>query len=193
MKLFFFGITATLAILIGLAYLGVTLGWMPANADARPPRIEEWAAKSSLHAALRRNAPRVANPVARRDANLIAGIKLYGANCAACHGVADGRASTIAVGLYQHAPQLGKHGVTDDPQGVTFWKIQHGIRFTGMPAYTRTLSVQQIWQVSLFLKNMNSLSGSAQSAWRALKNPVAIAPAAAQPKYRYRYREGGRR
>jgi len=41
------------------------------------------------------------------DANLIAGIKLYAADCALCHGAADGKASAIAEGLYQRAPQLG--------------------------------------------------------------------------------------
>lgn len=37
---------------------------MPANADSKPPRIERWVARTSLHAALAREAPTVANPVA---------------------------------------------------------------------------------------------------------------------------------
>lgn len=182
MKLFFLGVIVTLLVLASIAYFGVVLGWLPANADATPSHLETWAAKRSLNVTLRREEPKTQDPVALNDASLIAGIKLYGTNCSACHGVANGRASTIAVGMYQKAPQLGKHGVTDDPPGETFWKIQHGIRFTGMPSYTRTLSTRQMWQISLFLKHMDTLPAVAQRAWLALKNPVAIAPASAQPK-----------
>jgi len=181
MKGFMLGVVMTLAMLVGAAYLVVTQGWVPANADSPPSHLERWAAQESLHKTLRRDAPRTPNPVALTDANLLAGIKLYGANCAACHGVANGLASAIAVGLYQHAPQLGKHGVTDDPEGVTYWKIKHGIRLTGMPAFSATLADKQIWQMTLFLKHMNALSPVAQKAWKALRNPVQIAPASAQP------------
>ncbi|MDE2511967.1 MAG: hypothetical protein KGL74_12665 [Elusimicrobia bacterium] len=98
------GVVSTLlAGLLG-AYLFVANGCMPANADAPPPALEKWAARKSLHATIDREAPTTPNPVAVTDANLIAGVKLYAANCAVCHGGADGVASNIARGLYQHAP-----------------------------------------------------------------------------------------
>lgn len=166
------------AIVAGLlfGYVGVTQGLLiPANADARPGKLEAWAARSSLHATLRREASKQENPLPATDQNLIAGIKLYGENCAVCHGVADGAASTIAVGLYQHAPQLGKHGVEDDSAGETYWKIDHGIRLTGMPAFGPTLKDEQLWQLTLFLQKMDTLSPAAQRVWKALKNPAPIA------------------
>ncbi len=186
MRGFILGIVLTLAVSVGGAYAAVSQGWVPANADSPPSSLEAWAARTSLHMTLDREAPRTPDPVALTDANLVAGIKLYGANCAACHGVADGMASNIAVGLYQHAPQLGRHGVTDDPEGVTFWKIKHGIRLTGMPAFSNTLADTQIWQMTLFLKHMDALSPAAEKAWKALANPVQIAPKSAQPPPRRR-------
>jgi hypothetical protein len=69
------GIAGTLAVLALLAYAAVKLGAIPANADAKPPAIERWAARTSLHAALARGAPRTPNPVPLTDENLIAGIK----------------------------------------------------------------------------------------------------------------------
>jgi thiosulfate dehydrogenase len=162
------GIAATVAAGLLGAYLFVSFGLMPANADAPPPALEKWAARKSLAATIARQAPTIPNPVAVSDANLIAGVKLYAANCAACHGAADGAASNIAKGLYQHAPQLGKHGVTDDEEGETYWKICHGIRMTGMPSYRGTLSETQMWQVTLFLKHMDELTPGALKAWKAL-------------------------
>jgi mono/diheme cytochrome c family protein len=183
MKGFLLGIITTLVVFFLVAYIGITQGLLiPANADAKPPALEKWAASRSLNATIRREMTTDPNPVALTDANLDAGIKLYGENCAACHGVASGPPSKIAVGLYQHAPQLGRHGVEDDPDGETLWKIQHGIRLTGMPAYTSTLSMQQMWTIALFLKHMDALPVGPRNVWEAMKNPVALAPASALPK-----------
>jgi mono/diheme cytochrome c family protein len=48
-------------------------------------------------------------------------------------------------------------GVTDDPAGVTYWKVANGIRLTGMPGYSSSLSSDQMWQVSLLLANADKL------------------------------------
>ena len=72
--------------------------------------------------------------------------------------------------MYPVAPQLwqkhGKHGVvgvSDDEPGETYWKVAHGIRLTGMPAYSHVLSETQMWQVSLLLANAD----------KELPNPVS--------------------
>lgn len=167
---FVLGVVATLVALAFFVYIGVQAGLLPANADARPSHLERWAAKTSLHATLRREASRAPNPLALTDANLAAGIKVYGQNCAVCHGAATFAPSNIARGLYQFAPQLGKYGVEDDPAGVIYWKVTHGIRFTGMPSFARTLSDEQRWQVTLFLQRMDKLPPAAERLWRAVKS-----------------------
>jgi len=124
---------------------------LPANADGKPSRLERWAAQTSLRTTLEREAPKGPNPLPLDDANLIAGIKLYAANCAICHGASEGKPSNIALGVYQKPPQLVKDGVEDDPEGVTYWKVAHGIRFTAMPAFGKALEDRQLWQLTLFL------------------------------------------
>jgi mono/diheme cytochrome c family protein len=155
------------------AYAFVSLGMMPASADVKPPAIERWAAKRSLNATIARDAGDKPNPLSTNDENLLAGIKLYSVNCAVCHGAADGKASAIANGLYVHAPQLAKHGVEDDPASETYWKLAHGIRFTGMPAFGNSLSEKQIWQIALFLAHMDQLSGAPKAAWERLPSASA--------------------
>lgn len=163
------GVVLTLAAIALMGYVGVRAGLMPANADAKPSQMEAWAARTSLHATLAREAPKGDNPQPLNDANLIAGIKLYAANCAVCHGGFAGKASNIAEGLYQKPPQLASDGVEDDPDGVTYWKVAHGIRLTGMPAFSSTLAEDQIWQVALFLKHMDSLPPAPQRLWKTVK------------------------
>jgi thiosulfate dehydrogenase len=184
-KGFLLGVLATIVAALVVAYVGVTQGFLiPANADARPSALERWVASRSLKASIARQMPADPNPVAPTDANFLAGIKLYAQNCAACHGTPGERPSTIAIGLYQHAPQLPRHGVEDDPPGETFWKIKHGIRLTGMPSYTRSLTDVQIWTLALFLKHMNALPPRPQRYWKTVKNPVALAPKSALPSPR---------
>ena len=163
---FLLGIGATLLLMLVGGWVMVTFGLLPANSDAVPSALETWAAKKSLGATLAREAPKKDNPVPLTDANLLAGMTLYVRNCAVCHGRADGSPSVIARGLYQEAPQLAKDGVEDDPPGVTYWKIAHGIRFTAMPSFDRTLTDEDVWRLVLFLSHMDKLPASVGTTWQ---------------------------
>ena len=177
---FFFGIVFSAVVAAVGGYAIVYSGIIPGNADARPGSLEKFIARTDLRAVLRNEAPQQANPVALTDANLIAGIRLYSTHCAACHGTAAGNAAPtdIAKGEYPAPPQLGSDGVEDDPQGWTFWKIKHGIRWTGMPGWKHELDDNQIWKLSLFLKHMDKLPPGPQTAWQAVGHggPAAGAP-----------------
>jgi thiosulfate dehydrogenase len=166
------GIVATIAATLVVGYILVQSGYIPANADATPGPIETWIARTSLDATLNREAPKAPNPIAMTDTNLIDGIKLYADHCAICHGTENGSvsASPVAKGLYPRPPQLATDGVEDDPEGVSFWKIKHGIRLTGMPSWKDSLTDQQIWTLALFLKHMDKLPPTAQAAWQKVRN-----------------------
>ncbi|HEY1428847.1 MAG TPA: cytochrome c [Candidatus Tumulicola sp.] len=159
------GVVLTLVLIAAGGYAMLRFGLVPANADAQPNGMEAWAARASLRATMHR-VPKVTNPLPLDDQNVLAGIKLYAQNCAVCHGDSTGNPSNIAKGLYQHAPQFAEHGVEDDQDWATYWKVTHGIRWTGMPAFGQSLSDTQIWQIALFVKHMDALSPAAQRAWK---------------------------
>jgi mono/diheme cytochrome c family protein len=79
--------------------------------------------------------------------------------------------TAIAAGMYPAPPLLleGK-GVTDDPAGESYWKIFNGLRLTGMPGFSKSLSETQMWQLALLLANADKLPASAKSA---LVAPIA--------------------
>lgn len=162
------GIVGTLAVIAIVAYGIVALGLIPANADGPMLPGERWAAKQSLHAAIDREAPALQNPLQASEPNELAGAKLYDVHCAVCHGASDSRPTYVGFGLYQPAPTFGRHGVEDDPDGETYWKITHGVRFTGMPSFGKSLSDTQRWQLTTFLKNMDRLAPAAQTAWKKI-------------------------
>lgn len=166
-KGFILGIVVAIAAAIAGGYFFITSGMLPAGQDVTPGALEKWAAKKSLRAAMSREAQGLKSPLPSSDDNLSAGIALYVARCQVCHGGPDGVPSSIAKGLTPNAPQLAKDGVEDDPEGTIYWKIAHGIRFTGMPAFRQAFSEREMWQITLFAKRMNALPPGARQAWAA--------------------------
>jgi thiosulfate dehydrogenase len=169
MRRFILGVVATLVVFAVCGFVAVQFGLVPATADVAPPAIEKWAARTSLNATIDRAAPKPPYPVASSDAAIVAGAKLYTQHCAMCHGSAVGKPTMLAKGLYVQPPQFVKHGVDDDPAGETYWKIEHGIRFTAMPSYKDRLTEEQIWQIAYFLKNVpDHLPAQAQAEWHKI-------------------------
>jgi thiosulfate dehydrogenase len=171
-KGFVFGLLTALILLAIGGYLFVSTGTLPAGQDVTPGRLEKWAARTSLRATVRREARALSSPFQPNDENLMAGIALYRTHCQVCHGGPDAEASSIAKGLSPKGPQLAKDGVEDDPEGVIYWKVAHGIRFTGMPAFGKSLDERDLWKVTLFLKHMEALPPAPRQAWLDAKAGV---------------------
>lgn len=163
---FILGVVATLVAFSVVVFVAVKFGLVPATADVPPPPMEKFMARMSLAATIDREAPQPPYPVASSAAAIVAGAKLYTQHCAMCHGSGVGAPNALAKGLYIRPPQFAKHGVDDDPEGETYWKIEHGIRFTAMPSYKGSLTEEQIWQLTYFMKNLpDHLPPEAQAEW----------------------------
>ena len=180
MRGFIGGFVAALVVLALVVFVAVETGIVPARADGSPMPGERWAARTSLAATIRREEPKPPYPFPPNDAEIAHGATLYVQNCAVCHGTANSTPNAIARGLgVIKPPQFNKHGVSDDPEGETYWKIEHGIRFTGMPSYAKSLDEQSIWQITYFMKHVpDSLPAQAKSIW---ENPAQVAPPTPMP------------
>jgi len=156
----------------GLAF--AWLGYLPTNADAIPPRIEDRIASAALDASVEHHAPHVNNPVSPTDENLIDGMKIYTMNCALCHGSPDYKPSPLEHSFYPPPPQLLLDPL-DDPEWRTYYVIRTGVRYTGMPAWNKALSEEQMWKVTAFLSRLEKLPAGVQEQW---KNSFGVAPRA---------------
>ncbi len=174
-RAFLNGIVFTVAIIAAAVIVAVYEGLMPAGADTKASRPEQWAAKTSLRATIKRESKNLTNPLQPTDDNLIAGVHLYADNCAVCHGASDGKPSRIAQGFYIKAPQLATDGVEDDPEGVTYWKLAHGIRFSAMPSFEKTLSSDDLWRVTMFLNEMDKLPPAVEAQWKKVPSAASAA------------------
>jgi len=167
MRAYLLGILTLLVVLIGVAFVMVWFGYVPARADVPPMPGEKFIANHSLDATMAREEPQPPYPYGPvTDAVIVAGAKAYMANCSVCHGSAGSDESNIAKGVYIHPPQFTRHTPTDDPEGETYWKIEHGIRFTAMPSFKGSLDEQTIWNITYFLKRGTAdLPPEADAVW----------------------------
>jgi mono/diheme cytochrome c family protein len=169
---FFLGVIITLLVLI-LAALGYAmLGFVPTAANVEPPHLERHLAMGAVDASMERHAPRATNPLMPTDDNLIDGMKLYTMNCALCHGGLDRKPSALAASFYPPPPNLVSDP-PDDPEWHTFYTIRTGIRYTGMPAWDKTLTEPEMWKITTFLSHMDKLPPAVQDYW---KTSFASAP-----------------
>jgi thiosulfate dehydrogenase len=136
----------------------VETGQAPAAASDAPMPFEAFLARGGLHARIKKEAQDRELPTFTAG-DLAAGADVYKTNCAFCHGLPLQAPSAASQGMFPHAPQLftAKETVTDDPVGVTYWKVKNGIRLTGMPSFQKALSDQQMWQVSALMASADKL------------------------------------
>jgi mono/diheme cytochrome c family protein len=155
---FIFGVIIGVLLVMGAVYFYFSTGIAPVATAAKPMPFENKFANMALHAKIDKEAPKTV-PIQADEATYTAGAEIYKENCAVCHGLPAGSQTAIALGMFPKPPKLlqGK-GVTDDPPGETYWKAANGIRMTGMPAFDKTLSTTQLWQVSLLLANADKIS-----------------------------------
>lgn len=155
MRHIFLGAGGVLALFLLVAYSCIWYGLVPINADAPPSTLERWVARTALIAGVQRNEIHRKNPASGQTA-MLDGITIYKHDCQMCHGDASGRVGAAGRGLYQEPPNFGKKGIEDIPYSYDAWVVRHGIRLTGMPAFSRSLTQKQMDDVVLFLQHMNS-------------------------------------
>ncbi len=166
---FLAGIVFTLLLIPIFVFSYVKMGYVPVATDAPDIPFERQLAHMGLNAKIDKEAPKTPPFQASKD-DLLSAAHLYREHCAVCHGLPNEPKTFVAQGMYPKPPQLLKgKGVTDDPAGETYWKVANGIRLTGMPAYKKTLSEKEMWQISQLMAGADKLPSEVTDA---LNKPV---------------------
>jgi thiosulfate dehydrogenase len=176
MRGFILGIIFALLVVGGGGLVILLLGYMPTNADSTPSHMEHRIAMNALDASMDRHAPRVTSPIPPTDGNLIDGMKIYTMNCSDCHGTLDKKPSPLAHAFYPPPPQIILHPL-DDPDWHIYYAVRTGVRYTGMPAWSKALSEDDIWKVTLFLSHLEKLPAAVQDQWQKAYGPEPPSPA----------------
>ncbi|HEY0703011.1 MAG TPA: c-type cytochrome [Candidatus Acidoferrales bacterium] len=171
MKGFLFGIIITLLVLFGIVMFVAKTGRVNFSADQQPSDTEKHLAMSAVDASTDRHAPDVKNPLQPNETTLVAGADLYMNHCAGCHGLPSNPESAFAKSFNPPVPMFFKEA-PDMAENQNFYIIQHGIRWSGMPAWNSSLNDTQMWQLVTFLSNVEKLPPAAQKKLEVLPAPT---------------------
>lgn len=160
MRNFVLGILFTLIVLVATGIWYSRTGRVNFEADQPPSPFERWFAGGASDASTERHAPRVKNPVPPTEENITAGAQLYVNHCAGCHGTPSNPDSPFARSFNPPVPRFFKHP-PDMPENQNFYIAKYGVRWTGMPAWDKTLGDEQIWQIITFLSHIEKLPPAA--------------------------------
>jgi thiosulfate dehydrogenase len=163
MQKFLVGLVIGICLPLVAAYLFIVSGGMPVATKGKALPLEHFIANKSIHKAMGLEVQRP-SPVPADETNLLAGAKVYNAQCAVCHGtpVRPATITSIAKGMFPQPPLLvgPEKGVTNNSVGESFWKVKNGIRLTGMPGYSDSLSETEMWQAALIVAHAHDLPDS---------------------------------
>jgi thiosulfate dehydrogenase len=176
------GILLGVLLVVAGVYFYFSTGRAPVATSAPPMPLERKLAKMGLHAYLDK-LPHPEPQVPADETNLIAGAKVYKEQCAVCHGLPGEAKSAISTGMFPKPPELFHGtGVTDDDAWESYWKVENGIRMTGMPGFKDRLTEPQIWQVTVLVKNADKMTEAVRKELAAgTSTPMEMAMPESQP------------
>jgi mono/diheme cytochrome c family protein len=176
------GVLLAMLLIAGCIYFYFSSGHAPVATSAPPIPFERTLARVGLHAYLDK-LPHPAPQVAADEGNLIAGAKVYKEHCAVCHGLPNEPKTAVAQGMYPAPPQLFHGtGVTDDDAWESYWKVENGIRMSGMPSFKGQLTETQVWQVAVLVKNADKITEPVKKELAgAASTPMSIAIPESKP------------
>jgi mono/diheme cytochrome c family protein len=142
-------------------------------------RLARFARRLAIPAAIRERRNPAAAPLATALATLpeatAEGMAHFADHCASCHAN-DGSGDTeLGRGLYPRAPDMRAAATQDLSDGELFHVIEHGIRFTGMPAWSTGTAAGEAatWRLVLFIRHLPRLTAPELETMKGL-NPRSV-------------------
>jgi mono/diheme cytochrome c family protein len=96
--------------------------------------------------------------LAPTPAMIKSGAEHYATLCAGCHLAPGVLKSDLRAGLYPRPPNLAQQDIQESRRA--FWIIKHGIKMSAMPAWSKTLDDDAIWDVVAFVRKMPDLTAA---------------------------------
>lgn len=169
---------------VGLATLTGAL-WFASQgvvATATPGAIETVAARTARHWLVPASQRARPNPEANTAEALADGLAHWADHCASCHGNDGAGDTAMGRGLYPRAPDMRLPATQQLSDGELFALIEHGVKLTGMPAWTTGTAEgeRSTWRLVHFIRRLPSLTDEeivemedlnprGRAEWRALE------------------------
>ena len=173
------GVVLTLvALVVVAAGAALLMSARGISAKAEPGPIETALARTMRRLAIPRDARERRNPVARTAAVVNEGMAHWADHCAACHGNDGGGDTEMGRGLYPKAPDMRLAATQSMSDGELFYIIEHGVRLTGMPAWStgHADGETSTWHLVHFIRELPRLTPAQIEAMKEMnpRSPAEI-------------------
>jgi cytochrome c5 len=122
-----------------------------------PRQTETFLATKAKHFLVSRGSRQgMPNETSNTPVSVGEGDKLYGAECAMCHGMNARNPTDTGRWMYPRAADLTSAEVRSYSNRELFWIVKNGIRLSGMPAFGKVESDEHIWSLVHYLRSLNT-------------------------------------
>ena len=149
-------VAATLGLVMASAVILVWSGLYNIAADDHHTAVVLEALEKLRERSISARAQDIEVPDLQDPLKVVAGADRYATLCLGCHLAPGVTTSDIRPGLYPHPPNLAQGKILDAQRA--FWVTKHGIKMSAMPAWGKTLSDAQIWEIIAFVRKMPDMS-----------------------------------
>jgi mono/diheme cytochrome c family protein len=149
-------VIAALVVLLS-GFIVIYAGIYDVSATEPHSPVTSWLLETARTRSIKAHAAGIQVPPGLDDpAKVLIGVDHYAAHCAVCHGAPGVPRGEIAQGLYPLPPDLANVVPLYTPAEL-FWILKHGIKMTGMPAWSDH-SDDELWATVGFLEKLADMS-----------------------------------
>ncbi|KFB10137.1 c-type cytochrome [Nitratireductor basaltis] len=147
---------AVVAVGAGGAFFMFT-GFYNVGADVRHFRITEYLIRLTLHRSVSSHVERDEPPDLEEPGLTELGARYFDVGCSPCHGVPGEEANPVALNMYPAPPPLNE-ALLEWDVNEQHWIVQHGLKFTGMPAWAGRDRQREVWALVSFLQDVPGMT-----------------------------------
>ena len=145
-------VTAAAGVILFVKTTGLSARATPGSVEtAIARRLRAWAVPSDYR--------ELTNPVLPNEESFRSGMAHFADHCATCHSNDGSGDVQVGNGLFPRAPDMRVPATQELTDGELFYIIEHGVRFTGMPAWsTGTIEGEEgSWHLVNFIRRLPDL------------------------------------
>jgi mono/diheme cytochrome c family protein len=159
---------AAIATIAAVAFVRVT----GLSARAEPGALETAVARRLRALAVPGEYRERQNPVARSAQSIRNGMEHFADHCAVCHANNGSGETEMGKGMFPPAPDMRLPATQELGDGALYYVIEHGVRFTGMPAWSTGTSEgeESSWHLVNFIRHLPHLTAAEEAEMSAM-NP----------------------
>ncbi|KQM13248.1 cytochrome C [Sphingomonas sp. Leaf24] len=146
--------------LLGLFALGMAFAWsglFNVAASSGHWAISDWFLHWVMRNSVQTHAAFSTPKDAKDDSGLVSAAGYYAASCASCHGAPGVRPLPLMQKATPPAPDLSKNA-TEWTDRQLFWILEHGVKFSGMPAWAAKDRPDEVKRMVAFVRLLPTMT-----------------------------------